>query len=154
MTTPERELARLRTITRVMDEAIGLPGTRFRIGLDGLLGLIPGVGDALSAGIAGYAIIAAARLGAPRSVLARMAGNVVLDTLAGAIPLLGDIFDFGFKANRRNLRTLESFLAEPQRTRRSSRALVIGTGAALVAVLVVVVALAILLARAVVGAFS
>lgn len=154
MTTPERELARLRTITRVMDEAIGLPGTRFRIGLDGLLGLIPGVGDALSAGIAGYAIIAAARLGAPRSVLARMAGNVVLDTLAGAIPLLGDVFDFGFKANRRNLRTLESFLAEPQRTRRSSRALVIGTGAALVAVLVVVVALAILLARAVVGAFS
>lgn len=154
MTTPERELARLRTITRVMDEAIGLPGTRFRIGLDGLLGLIPGVGDALSAGIAGYAIIAAARLGAPRSVLARMAGNVVLDTLAGAIPLLGDLFDFGFKANRRNLRTLESFLAEPQRTRRSSRALVIGIGAALLAVLVVVVALAILLARAVVGAFS
>lgn len=154
MITHERELARLRAITRVMDEAVGLPGTRFRIGLDGVLGLIPGIGDALSAGIAGYAIIAAARLGAPRSVLARMAGNIVLDTLAGAIPVLGDLFDFGFKANRRNLRTLESFLAEPQRTRRSSRALVIGTVGGLIGLLVVVVALAIVLARAVLGAFS
>jgi hypothetical protein len=149
-----RELQRLRALTRIMDEAVGIPGTRFRIGLDGLLGLIPGVGDALSAGIAGYAVIAAARLGAPRSVLARMAGNIALDTLAGAVPLLGDLFDFGFKANRRNLRTLESFLAEPQRTRRSSRALLIGTVAGLIGVLVVVVALAILLARAAIGAFS
>ncbi|HSJ13257.1 MAG TPA: DUF4112 domain-containing protein [Longimicrobiales bacterium] len=154
MTTRERELTRLRAITRVMDEAIGLPGTRFRIGLDGLLGLVPGVGDALAAGIAGYALLAATRLGAPRSVLARMAGNIALDTLVGAIPVLGDLFDFAFKANRRNLRTLEHFLAQPERTRRASRGLIIATVAALVALLVLVLALAILLARAVIGLFS
>jgi hypothetical protein len=153
MTTHERELTRLRAITRVMDEAIGIPGTRFRIGLDGLLGLFPGIGDALSAGIAGYAILAAARLGAPRSVLARMAGNVVVDTLVGAIPVLGDLFDFGFKANRRNLRTLEQFVATPEHTRKSSRAVIAAVVVGLIAALVVVVALAILLARAILALF-
>lgn len=154
MTTSERELTRLRAITRVMDEAVGVPGTRFRIGLDGLLGLFPGIGDALSAGVAGYAILAAARLGAPKSVIARMAGNVVLDTIVGAIPVLGDLFDFGFKANRRNLRALEHYLAEPVHARRSSRALVAGTAIALILVLVLIVTLALLLARAVIGVFS
>lgn len=112
---------RLRAITRIMDEAVRIPGTRFRVGLDGILGMLPGVGDAVTAAVSGYALLAAARMGAPKSVIARMAGNIVADAAVGAVPLLGDIFDFAFKANRRNLRLLEQFAAEPARTRKASR---------------------------------
>lgn len=123
MSTPTEHVhvRRLRTIARVLDDAFRVPGTRFRFGLDGLIGLIPGVGDALTAGVSAYALYAAAAEGAPASVLARMAGNILLDTLLGAVPVLGDLFDFGFKSNRRNLRLLEQFTAAPARTRRSSR---------------------------------
>jgi len=117
----QTHLRRLRTITRVLDEAVRIPGTRFRFGLDGLAGLIPGIGDALTAAISGYALLAATRTGAPASVIARMAGNILLDTIVGAVPVLGDLFDFVFKANRRNLRLLEQYTAAPARTRTGSR---------------------------------
>jgi len=136
-------LRRLRTITRVMDEAFRVPGTRFRFGLDGLAGLIPGLGDALTATISAYALLAAARTGAPKSVLGRMAGNILLDTLVGAVPLLGDGFDFAFKANRRNLRILEQYAAAPARTRRASRGMLAAAAGVVVLVIVGAVALAI-----------
>ena len=136
-----RHTERLRAITRIMDEAVRVPGTRLRFGLDGILGMVPGVGDAVTAAIAGYALLAAARMGAPKSVIARMAGNIVTDAAVGAVPLLGDLFDFAFKANRRNLRLLEQFAAEPVRTRKASR---IGVAATIGVIGFIVVAVAFL----------
>lgn len=136
-------LRRLRTITRVMDEAVRIPGTRFRVGLDGLTGLLPGLGDALTAAISAYGVIAAARTGVPASVLARVVGNVALDLAVGAVPLLGDLFDLGFKANRRNLRLLESYAAAPGPTRAASRRLLVVALAAVVLIIAGAVAFAV-----------
>jgi hypothetical protein len=108
----QRQLAR---ISYWMDERFRIPGTSLRVGLDGLLGLIPGVGDAASGLIALGVLAQARRLGAPRRLLVRMLGNVLLDTAVGSIPLVGDLFDFAFKANRRNLDLLMRHL-DDQRT--------------------------------------
>lgn len=142
------DLERLRAITRVMDEAVRVPGTRFRIGLDGIIGFVPGVGDAVTAAISGYALLAAARAGAPRSVLARMTGNILLDTLVGAVPVLGDLFDLGFKANRRNLRLLENHLHAPARTRAQSRGILALAAGALLLIITAGIAGAVWLASA------
>ena len=104
------KLARLRWLARLMDSAVGLPGTRFRIGLDGLFGLAPVAGDAASAAVALYIVWEARRLGAPPSLVARMLGNVALDAFGGSVPLLGDLFDVAFKANVRNVDLLEDLL--------------------------------------------
>ena len=102
-------LARLERLVRLLDERFSLGG--FRFGLDGLLGLVPGVGDTLGALASAWLVLEARRLGAPRSVLLRMLVNLLLDYLVGAVPVLGDLFDFGFKANRRNLDLLRRALA-------------------------------------------
>ena len=103
-------LARLRMIARLMDSAIVLPGTRFRFGLDSLFGLAPVVGDAAGALVALYIVWEARRLGAPAELVARMMGNVAVDTLSGSIPLVGDLFDAAFKSNTRNIALLEEWL--------------------------------------------
>ena len=114
------QLTRLRVIARVLDDAVRVPGTNIRFGLDALLGLIPGAGDAVTGAVATYAIVLAAQLGAAPAVIARMALNVLVDVVVGAIPLLGDIFDVGWKANRKNVQLLERYQANPQKVRRSS----------------------------------
>ena len=131
---PAREIGALRALTRWMDEAIRVPGTPFRIGLDGLLGMIPGVGDLAGGLVSSSFIVAAARLGAPPAVLARMGLNIGLDALVGAVPFLGDLFDFGWKANRRNLDLLERHVADPAAAVRSSRAVVGATVAGVLAI--------------------
>jgi GNAT superfamily N-acetyltransferase len=104
-------LQRMRRLARLMDSAIALPGTRVRIGLDPLLGLIPGAGDVASALISVYMIHHARRLGVGKQVLGAMVANAAADALLGAVPVLGDLFDFAFKANTRNLMLLEKHLA-------------------------------------------
>lgn len=104
-------LRRLRGLARLLDSSFRIPGTRMRGGLDPLLGLIPGVGDAVGAAMSLYLVAEAARLGVSRAVLARMIGNVALESAVGLVPLLGDAFDFYYKANRRNIRLLETALA-------------------------------------------
>lgn len=96
----------MKRLTRLMDTAVGIPGTRFRVGLDGLVGLIPGLGDAVGLGTSIYIILLAHRLGVPRHRLAAMGFNVVLDAVGGTLPIVGDVFDMAFKANRRNLELL------------------------------------------------
>ena len=103
-------LKRMRQISRLLDSAIVIPGTKQRIGLDPILGLIPGGGDTISAGLAGYIIIEAARMGLPREALIRMVMNLLIDTIIGAVPLLGDVFDVFSKANLRNMQIVESHL--------------------------------------------
>jgi hypothetical protein len=111
-----RVLRRLTRIARLLDSSIRIPGTRFRVGIDPLLGLIPGVGDFAAATLSTYIVVQAKRLGAPQPILARMAGNVVIDWLIGTVPLVGDIFDFGFKCNTRNIRLLEDWIHGHRRT--------------------------------------
>ena len=112
--------ARLRRLAYLLDDVIPLPGGR-RVGLDPLIGLIPGVGDATGALMSAYIMVEASRLGAPRSVLLRMLANVGVEALVGTIPFLGDLFDAGWKANARNVRLLDEHLARPAAARRSSR---------------------------------
>lgn len=116
----DRALQGLRALAQLMDDAFVVPGTGLRVGLDALLGLIPGVGDLAGAAVSGYVLLAAARLGTPLPVLLRMLLNIGVDTLVGAVPLLGDLFDLGWKANRRNLHLLEQYLERPEATGRTS----------------------------------
>lgn len=99
---------RMQRLAWLLDESIRLPGG-FRIGADGILGLIPGIGDVTGAVIGSYIIYEARQMGAPRTLLFRMFGNTVLETLIGSIPLIGDLFDFYFKANSRNLKLLQYY---------------------------------------------
>ena len=110
-------LARLRRLARLLDSAIGIPGTRFRVGLDGLLGFAPGVGDAALGLVSLYIVNEARKLGLPRHKLLRMLGNVVMDVAAGSVPVVGDLFDMAFKANLRNLDIIEQHLRTGGTTR-------------------------------------
>jgi hypothetical protein len=129
----------LRDLARVLDEAIRIPGTNMRIGLDAILGLIPGGGDVAGGLFSAVIMLQAARMGAPTSVLARMLGNVVIDTAVGSIPLLGDLFDFAWRANTRNVRLLDSWRERPAGTQRASKLAVAGFLAALVLLVVLAV---------------
>lgn len=135
----------IRHLAWLLDDAIRLPGG-FRIGLDGIVGLIPGIGDALGLAASGYIIFRARRFGVPRAVLARMIGNVTLEFLVGTIPLLGDLFDFAFKANRRNLALMEQYLVNERTTSRGSRVRILIAAAIALALLALLLLLAIRLA--------
>src|SRR5918992_5449020 len=126
----------LRDLARVLDEAIRIPGTNIRIGLDAILGLIPGGGDVAGGLFSAIIMLQAARAGAPTSVLARMLGNVVIDTAIGSIPLIGDLFDFAWRANTRNVRLFESWRERPAGTQGASKVAVAGFLAALVLLIV------------------
>jgi hypothetical protein len=114
---PSREdaLARMELLSRLLDSAVPIPGTNQRIGLDALLGVIPVVGDGLSALLSAYIIWEARQLGLPRWKIARMVGNLALDTTLGAIPLLGDLFDVAYRSNRRNMRIVREHLGRGPR---------------------------------------
>lgn len=100
-------LQRIKTIANLMDAKFKIPGTDIRFGLDALIGLIPGAGDLTGFGISGYMIWVMAHNGASGFVLARMILNVLIDTMFGSIPILGDLFDVAFKSNLRNMRLME-----------------------------------------------
>ncbi|MGF1622437.1 MAG: DUF4112 domain-containing protein [Rhodomicrobiaceae bacterium] len=106
------EFERLEKLAYWMDSCFRVPGTNIRFGLDGLCGLIPGLGDGVTALPAIHLIRSARRLGASRWLITRMAGNAGIDMLVGAIPLVGDLFDVAFKANRRNIALLRRHLEE------------------------------------------
>jgi Domain of unknown function (DUF4112) len=107
----ERRLRRLRSLVNLLDTAFEIPGTRWRFGIDGIIGLVPGAGDLLTTALSAWIIHEARSLGARRRTLARMAGNVAIDFLVGAVPVLGDFFDVAWKANAKNLALLERDLA-------------------------------------------
>ena len=118
MNTAERlaTLNRIRKLSRLMDTAIGIPGTRFRIGLDPIIGLIPGAGDLISTAFSAYIIYLATRFGIPGQDLKKMLFNIGLEAVVGTVPLVGDFFDAYYKSNIRNLAILEQHLqaAEPE----------------------------------------
>ena len=133
----EETRERLNRLAWLLDSSIPVPGTRFTIGLEAIIGLVPVLGDLIGVALSSYIVSQASRLGAPRSVLLRMSFNVLLEGLVGIIPIAGDLFDAGFKANQRNVRLLGAWLDQPGRTVRSTRAF----GAALVFALVALLVL-------------
>jgi Domain of unknown function (DUF4112) len=103
----EESFARIEVLAKMLDSAIQIPGTKVVMGVDAMLGLVPVIGDAISAAIASYIIWEARRLGAPRWLITRMAMNTTLDTLVGSIPVVGDIFDVAYKSNLKNVALLK-----------------------------------------------
>ena len=101
---------RLRRLAWLIDGAFGLPGTRFRFGLNSVLGLLPVGGDAVLGAISLYIVYEAAQLGVPRAQLVRMVANVALEVAGGSVPVLGDLFDMALKANLRNMAIVERHL--------------------------------------------
>lgn len=140
--------ARARALARMLDSALRIPGTTITFGLDPILGLVPGVGDLAGAVLSGYIVVTAARLGAPKSVLAKMLLNLGTDTLVGSVPVLGDLFDVGYRANIRNSELLDRHLGQPEAARQSSRLALLATIGALVLLAVGAVAIAILSVKA------
>jgi hypothetical protein len=114
-------LKQLRHLSFWLDEAIAIPGTRYRIGLDPIIGLIPGGGDTVGMVFSSFIVLEAARLGASRSMLGRMAFNVLLETLLGTVPLVGDFFDATWKSNSKNIQLLEAHLQVPQTAQTQNR---------------------------------
>ena len=149
-TRDPRQIERLRVLTRLLDNAIQIPGTRYRVGLDALIGIVPGIGDAIGAVFSAFIVYQAARMGVSTATLIRMMGNVALDTIVGEVPLLGDLFDAGWKANTRNLALIEGHLQQPTATRRGSRRALWLIGGAMLLLLAGVIALAIVIANLVV----
>src|SRR5688572_21950714 len=125
------QVEHLRALSRLLDTAFVIPGTRYRFGLDALIGLVPGLGDAVSAVFSSYLVLQASRLGAPRSVVTRMIANIALDTLVGWVPILGDLFDVAWKSNVRNMALLEEHLQQPSAARAGSRRALVLLGGAL-----------------------
>lgn len=117
----DRMRARADQVAHWLDDAFEGPGG-FRFGWDNIIGLIPGVGDLVTTLIGLYILRLAMIAGAPTSVLARMSGNIALDALVGAVPVLGDLFDVAIKSNRRNARLLSAYLDRPSNVQRRSRA--------------------------------
>ena len=137
----EQRLELLRRVARMLDSALPVPGTSFRFGLDPILGLIPGVGDLVSPLFTLGMLFQARDLGVPRVVQLRMIFNVAIDVLTGFVPLIGDLFDFAWKANNRNMALLERHAYEEHKPSAADWAFV----AVCVALLVVIAAVPFLL---------
>lgn len=115
---------RLKRIAKLLDSQFQGPfGTRF--GLDGLLGLIPGIGDIITTILSGFILVESYRLGASTSILIRMGMNILLENLVDTIPLFGNLFDFYWKANNKNVQLLDGYLSTPQVKQRESRLILI-----------------------------
>lgn len=118
-------LQRLRRLSQLLDNALPIPGLNYRIGLDPIIGLIPGGGDVVSAILSAYIVLEATRFGLPKETLGRMVINILIDTLTGIVPILGDIFDLTWKANAMNMQLLEEHLQAPQSSQAADRGFII-----------------------------
>jgi hypothetical protein len=119
-------LTQLRSLTRLLDNAIAIPGTTYRVGIDPLLGLFPGLGDMAGMLMSAYIVMQAATWKLPSHTLGRMVMNLGMDWLAGTVPLVGDMFDVVWKANSENLKLLEAHLESPEESRAADRWFVFG----------------------------
>ena len=132
----------------IMDEVVRVPGTKFRFGLDPLIGLVPGIGDTSSALVSAFALVQAVRLGVPKVLLMRMALNILVNEVIGVIPIIGDAFSFWFKSNARNYEIIKTHRLGPSMPRRSDWLFVI----AVLVLLVVIVCAGIAISFLILGA--
>ncbi|MDX2228655.1 MAG: DUF4112 domain-containing protein [Leptolyngbyaceae cyanobacterium bins.349] len=140
-------LRRIRTMAHLLDNALAIPGTKFRVGIDPLLSLFPGAGDWLSTLISAYIVLESLRFGLPRQILLKMMSNLFLDAAGGTIPVAGDLFDVTWKANHRNLMLLEAHLQDPLPQRPADRGFVILMVLLVIALLTAVTLLALFVGR-------
>jgi hypothetical protein len=138
----------------LLDDAFRVPGTERRVGIDALIGLVPGLGDAAGALLSGYVLYEGARLGVTLATMLRMTANVAVEAVVGLVPGLGDLFGFAFKANNRNRDLIERHLDAPEATRRSSHRVLAGLAIGLTLLIAALAAGAIWLAIELVGALS
>lgn len=131
---------RVRVLARLLDNAIAIPGTRWRFGFDALVGVVPVVGDMIGGALSAYIILEAARAEVPRLTLVKMLMNVGIDTLVGSVPALGDVFDAAWKANVRNVALLERHLAVIATPAPEKRRVAGATALALIAIVLFVAA--------------
>jgi hypothetical protein len=113
--TRAERLARLDKLATLLDVAFRIPFTKFRFGVDGLIGLAPGLGDVVTTGLSLWIVHEAFQLGVPRQVLFRMLGNVAIDGMIGAVPVAGDLFDVLWRGNKRNVRILREHFEREER---------------------------------------
>jgi hypothetical protein len=99
----EAAVRRMRAVGHLLDDAVRVPGTNVRVGLDPLLGILPVAGDTVAAALSLYIVVESARLGVSTATMLRMLGNVAVDLVVGSVPILGDLFDAAWRANRRNV---------------------------------------------------
>lgn len=140
-------LKRLRQFSKVLDNIITVPGTQVGIGLDPVIGLLPIGGDALGLILSFYIIIEAAQLGVPTATLGRMVMNVIVDSLVGAIPMLGDLFDFAWKANNYNIILLEESLKSPQQNQKADKSFILIFTVGLFLLAIVLISIPVILLR-------
>lgn len=117
------ELARLEVLSKWMDNQFRIPGTNLRFGLDGLIGLIPYMGDMAGFVASGFLMRTMVKKGASPLLMLRMLFNYILDAIVGVVPLVGDLFDFGFKANRRNVEMLKKYYADGKAKPNATRSM-------------------------------
>lgn len=144
---------RLRQLAWLLDSSIPIPGTKLTVGIDAIIGLLPILGDLIGVALSSFILSEAARLGAPKVILWRMAANVGVEGIVGMIPLAGDVFDAAFKANQRNVRLLDKWVDQPRRTERSSRLFGLAIVGGVVLLLVLLGALGYLLGRWILSLF-
>lgn len=106
----QRTRERMEKLGWLLDDSVPLPGTRFRFGLDSIIGLVPGIGDVIGVVLGAGILYQSVRVGAPRPLIVRMLGNSATDAIGGLVPMIGDLFDFAFKSNRRNAKLLMDYL--------------------------------------------
>ena len=147
-------LKRLRSISNLLDNAIAIPGTNYRVGIDPILGLIPGGGDTISAFLSAYIVLEAAQLGVPREALVRMVYNIILDSVLGSVPVVGDLFDASWKANVKNISLLESHLASPIPSKKVDRVFIILLLVGLILLVMAITFLSVLVFRFLLSLFT
>ena len=140
-------LQRLRNLSHVLDNAIAIPGLGYRVGLDPLIGLLPGGGDLMAGLISIYVVAEAARMGVPAATLGRMGFNILTEVLVGTVPMLGDLFDVVWKANARNVDLLERHIRNPRPSRRADKLFAIVLITALLAIVIGAATLSFLFVR-------
>ena len=139
----------LRRLSIILDSAIPIPGTKYRLGLDPILGLIPGGGDTIAGALGAYIIIEAARMGIPREIIGKMVANLLFDSVAGTVPAIGDLFDVAWKANIRNITLLEDHfsIAQPEVSRKNNLLFLIGLTVLLFIIVIGFAALTVIIFR-------
>ncbi len=135
-------------LVRFLDDGFTVPGTKFRIGFDAILGLVPPFGDVVTTASSVALLWVAWKRDLPYPVMGRMLGNLAIDALVGSVPILGDLFDIVFKANRRNLDLIEQYSGAKREVSRSGKFFLLLLAAGVVAILVTSIVLSVLLLRA------
>lgn len=147
-------LQRIRQISHLLDNAIRIPGTNYRIGLDPILGLLPGGGDLVGMVFSAYMIVTAAKMGVPQEKLVQMVSNIIVDTFAGSVPVVGDLFDVAWKSNIKNLELLEDHLGSPQTETKVNWWFVAGILAGLLLITLLIISLSVAIISWLVGAIT